>query len=572
MFSCMHYLIFILIGNTTCLAMDNKTLFGKIATNPQLQWITDINDTTYEFKGPFKKNIFKKTLPNLCTSPYHIACGDNLNALFVAHKHKGIFKQLPSAIEGPIKSMVFDRSGKELIVGYNYVAHRWNFLEKAWKESLSSRNHTLPYHSFDTLYAHPSQDTIIASGSNNGCVTLWNLQEGNILQQKILNKPVANIAFNASGNLLAILSSQGTDTTLSIWNIGTDTITDISYTDNPFRNIKNIMFSPDDSLLVMLENQQSISWCPTWHITNTQKKDIFFTQLEDIQLDTLCFGKNNLLIGINKNNILLLDIKQDAFFCLAYNKQSLGYSSWHPNTQELSLFKFSKNKDTATAHFYDFSAFYKQKHTAKSSLSVHNQIQWSFQAYQDVYEKLTQYNASERLINLFNKTLAKGDFINNLTINGDYYTTYIDKALRIALHRYLILKTECAYKKIMATDKNMIQDIKTTINENMAQLQKQLNTKKDIDFSLWFNRKNLMDRLLCNVERCPICLEYYKDIIKYGKANIMLQLICKHRLCKTCWQHMLPGNTGKCHLCRKPFILNMPSLQKLASSRLQIPI
>lgn len=189
---------------------------------------------------------------------------------------------------------------------YSYFNLQKNYLKDSNISNLENKKYQLK--EIKTLNAHNSSVTtislnenknILASGSNDGNVILWNLKDYSYKIIHKINEEITSLSFNNKGNLLAI---GGKNKKITIYDnkysIFREIIVDY--------NVASLKFSPDDTYLIYTLDNGNIYF---FDLVNFE-----FIKIINLNLfypNNMIFNKKRNILAISgyTNKIILLDLK-----------------------------------------------------------------------------------------------------------------------------------------------------------------------------------------------------------------------------------------------------------------------
>jgi WD40 repeat protein len=141
-----------------------------------------------------------------------------------------------------------------------------------WEVKTGIQRHTLSHNSRDeSLLAFSRDSQLLAAGSDDGTITLWNVQTGNVARTFKGNENVKRVAFSPDGRFLASVRGDRFQDVLEIWDTATDSAPLRMIDPDPYFISSPLVFSPDGRFLVA-GNQQLIK---LWEAKTGQLKATF---------------------------------------------------------------------------------------------------------------------------------------------------------------------------------------------------------------------------------------------------------------------------------------------------------
>lgn len=177
-------------------------------------------------------------------------------------EEENIFK----AGNGTVNSLAFSRDGNTVIAGVSEgKLYFWNLQNKSNFPLLPTDNPLLPTNKspINSVAFHPKNYQIIAVGTNDGTLRIWNLKKRTVQQLATRQKRVNSVVFSPNGNLIA---TGGDDGRILLWNTQ----------GKPFNKsivtgkiaINSVAFDPEGQKIVAGSNKGDVS------IWNLQGKGI----------------------------------------------------------------------------------------------------------------------------------------------------------------------------------------------------------------------------------------------------------------------------------------------------------
>lgn len=144
----------------------------------------------------------------------------------------------------PINDIALTSDGSRLVAGMGHMYNSRRGYIRQWDLVTGEKVLEAALDETVTNVAISPGDTMIASGNQTGNINLWTSDLEQLAEFKALNGAVAILAFNPTGNLLAI---SGTDPAIHLWDVANrqEVLALAGHT----MQVGQIAFSPDGSLL-----------------------------------------------------------------------------------------------------------------------------------------------------------------------------------------------------------------------------------------------------------------------------------------------------------------------------------